>query len=102
MISLVIRRSPTLPHLLPLVRRSLGLFCLTLGIAGVLLPILPGWPLLILSGRLLGRRDPMLRQMVLSGHRTLRRLRSTRRPLLRRLGIRLLPQWRQLARLWIG
>jgi hypothetical protein len=102
MLSLVIRRSPALPNVLPFMRRSLGLFCLALGIAGVLLPILPGWPFLVLSGRVLGRRDPLLRQVVLTGHQIFRGLRYARRPALRRLGARLLPQWRQLARVWVG
>ena len=96
------RRSPALPNLLPLARRSLGLFCLGLGIAGVLLPILPGWPFLMVSGRMLGSRDPMLRRMLLAGHRGMRRLRQAQRPLPRYLGARLTPHWRQLARVWIG
>ena len=90
---------PTLP---PLARRSLGLFCLALGVAGVLLPILPGWPFLVISGRVLGPRDPLLRHMLLAGHRGLRRLRQARRPLLRRAGASLAPHWRRLARTWIG
>ena len=102
MSSLVIRRSPALPNILPFLRRSLGLFCLVLGIAGVLLPILPGWPLLIVSGRVLGRRDPLLRQVVLTGHRTLRQLRGHRRPLARQIGAKLNPHWRRLTRVWIG
>jgi uncharacterized membrane protein YbaN (DUF454 family) len=73
-----------------------------MGIAGVLLPILPGWPLLLLCGRLLGPRDPLLRRMLAVGHRSLRRLRQAERPLLRRAGAVLTPHWRQLARLWIG
>ena len=85
-----------------LLRRSLGLLCLALGVAGVLLPILPGWPLLLVCGRLLGPRDPLLRRMLATGHRGLRRLRQAERPLLRQAGTRLMPHWRQLARLWIG
>jgi hypothetical protein len=91
-----------MPHLLPLARRSLGLLCLALGIAGVLLPILPGWPFLVISGRMLGPRDPLLRRLVMSGHRKLRRLRGARLPLLRRAGLRLMPHWRRLTRIWIG
>jgi hypothetical protein len=98
----MIRRSPALPNLLPPARRSLGLFCLAFGIAGVLLPILPGWPFLVICGRLLGPRDPMLRRMVLAGHRGIRRLRQSGHPLPRHLGARLAPQWRVLARVWIG
>ncbi|HET9224178.1 MAG TPA: hypothetical protein VFO07_16820 [Roseiflexaceae bacterium] len=83
-------------------RRSLGLFCLALGVAGVLLPILPGWPLLLVCGRLLGPHDPLLRRVLAAGHRGLRRLRQAERPLLRQIGIRLMPHWRNLARVWIG
>jgi hypothetical protein len=91
-----------MPSLLPLARRSLGMLCLTLGIAGVLLPILPGWPFLVISGRMLGPRDPLLRGMLLAGHRCMRGLRHAKRPLLRYAGARLSPCWRQLVRLWIG
>ena len=66
--------------ILALTRRSLGLCFLALGLAGVLLPILPGWPLLLVGGRMLGRRDPLLR----------------------RAGVRLLPHWRRTTRLLIG
>jgi hypothetical protein len=90
------------PGLLLMARRSLGLFCLAVGIAGVLLPILPGWPLLFASGRLLGRRDPLLRRMLLTGRRGMRRLRHARHPLLRRAGAQLLPHWRRTTRLLIG
>jgi uncharacterized membrane protein YbaN (DUF454 family) len=89
-------------HVRALLRRSLGLFCLALGVAGVLLPILPGWPLLLVCGRLLGPRDPLLRRVLAAGHRSLRRLRQAERPLLRQAGTQLMPHWRQFARLWIG
>ena len=85
-----------------LLRRMLGLLCLALGIAGVLLPILPGWPLLLVCGRLLGPHDPLLRRMLATGHHGLRRLRQAERPLLRQAGTQLMPHWRKLARLWIG
>ena len=83
-------------------RRSLGLCFLAAGLAGVLLPILPGWPLLFVGGRILGRRDPLLRRMLLTGRRGVRRLRQARHPLLRRAGVRLLPHWRRTTRLLIG
>jgi uncharacterized membrane protein YbaN (DUF454 family) len=93
---------PNTMRLRSLLRRSLGLSCLALGVAGVLLPILPGWPLLLVCGRLLGPRDPVLRRVLATGHRGLRRLRQAERPLLRRAGIQLMPHWRNLARMWIG
>jgi hypothetical protein len=91
-----------MPHLPLLARRSLGLLFLALGVAGVQLPIQPGWPFLVISGRMLGPRDPLLRRMVIAGHRSLRGLRGARLPLLRRAGARLMPHWRRLARVWIG
>ncbi|MFL5801233.1 MAG: hypothetical protein ACJ8CR_05765 [Roseiflexaceae bacterium] len=95
-------RLPATSNLPRLARRSLGLFCLAIGVAGVLLPILPGWPLLLASGRLLGRRDPLLRRLLLTGRRGVRRLRQARHPLLRHAGARLLSPWRRVTRLMIG
>lgn len=67
-------------------RRALGFFFLGLGVAGAILPIIPGWPGLFVAVMLLGRRDPALRRMHLLGRRGLRRLRTARTPRLRRLG----------------
>ena len=70
-------------------RRCLGLICLALGVAGVILPIIPGWPFLIPAIALLGTRDPAVRYLHLLLRRTLRYLRTTRVPFLRNLGVRL-------------
>src|SRR5262245_5404131 len=102
MISRETRGSSAIKKQLAFARRSLGLFCLALGVAGVLLPILPGWPFLVVCGRLLGPRDPLLRRLLASGYRGLRRLRHAERPLPRHLGRQLTSPWRQLARLWVG
>jgi uncharacterized membrane protein YbaN (DUF454 family) len=69
-----------------LLRRALGFFFLAIGIAGALLPIIPGWPGLFVAILLLGRRDPLLRRMHLVGRRSLRRLRTARAPHTRRFG----------------
>ncbi len=83
-------------------RRLLGIGCLVLGIVGCILPILPGLPLLVVGGRLLGRRDPLLRRSIAGCHRMLRRLRASGQPVLRGTGARLAPHWRRLVRLLLG
>lgn len=70
-------------------RRGVGLICLAIGIAGIILPILPGWPFLIPAIALLGPRDPAIRHAHLLLRRTLRYLRTARHPFLRNLGERL-------------
>jgi hypothetical protein len=84
------------------VRRALGVFCLALGITGCVLPIIPGLPFLVVSARLLGRRDPLLRRLVFSGRALLRRLRTARHPRLRSAGVWLAPRWQRLAQLVMG
>jgi len=69
-----------------LVRRALGFLFLGIGVAGALLPIIPGWPGLFVAILLLGRRDPTLRKLHLFGRRGLRGLRTSRAPHLRRVG----------------
>jgi uncharacterized membrane protein YbaN (DUF454 family) len=71
------------------IRRPLGLLLLFIGIAGLLLPIMPGWPFIIPSIILLGRRDPLLRWLHVQVRRFLRWLRRQRRGWLRALGMRL-------------
>ena len=44
--------------MLMLIRRIIGAFFLLLGIIGLLMPILPGWPFLVPGIALLGSRDP--------------------------------------------
>ncbi len=69
-----------------LIRRTLGFIALGIGIAGVLLPIIPGWPGFVVAIILLGRRDPALRYLHLLGRRSLRRMRRSRIRQMRRLG----------------
>lgn len=91
--------SPEFPQRL---RRSLGMLCLALGVVGCVLPILPGLPFMIVSARLLGPRDPLLRRLLMGCRRALRRLSRAEQPLLRRAGLRLTPRWRSLTRLLVG
>jgi len=50
--------------LLLLVRRIIGAICVVIGIIGLLMPVMPGWPFLIPGIALLGPRDPILRPQV--------------------------------------
>jgi uncharacterized membrane protein YbaN (DUF454 family) len=68
------------------IRRALGFLFLGIGIAGAILPIIPGWPGFFVAIVLLGRRDPVLRKLHLLGRRTLRALRRSRWQQLRRFG----------------
>jgi hypothetical protein len=70
-------------------RRIVGIICLIIGIAGFVLPILPGWPFIIPAILLLGRRDPWLRKLHLLMRHQLRGLRRSRHAVLRGLGLRL-------------
>jgi uncharacterized membrane protein YbaN (DUF454 family) len=51
----------------------LGWGCLVLGVLGVILPILPGFPFLLLGAGLVGRRDRTLRWCSTQGKLALRR-----------------------------
>ena len=92
-------RIPTVPAA---GRRSLAIFCLMLGMAGCVLPIIPGLPFFVIGGRLLGPRDPLLRRLLLLSRRALRYMRTARQPLLRRAGEQLTPQLHTLTRLIVG
>jgi len=83
-------------------RRTLAFFCIVLGVAGCILPVMPGLPFFILGGRLLGPRDRLLRRAIVGGRWQLRRMRSARQPLVRRAGLHLTPHWRAFTRLMVG
>jgi hypothetical protein len=67
-------------------RRVLGFLCLGVWALGAILPIIPGWPALILAVVLLGRRDRTLRLMHLLGRRSLRWMRAHPAPRVRGAG----------------
>lgn len=71
------------------IRRVVGLFLLIVGILGLLLPIMPGWPLIIPGVVLLGRRDRTVRRSHLIVRHALRRMRHSRTERIRSLGWRL-------------
>ena len=83
-------------------RRSFALLCVLLGVAGCILPILPGLPFFVVAARLLGPRDRQLRRAIIAGRQALRWLRAARWPLLRRAGHHLTPHWRSFTRLMLG
>src|SRR5512134_3595782 len=57
------RRTPA-PRM---VRRSLALLCVLIGVAGCILPIIPGLPFFVVAARLLGRRDRQVRRAIVGG-----------------------------------
>ncbi|NBU65182.1 MAG: hypothetical protein EBS29_11885 [Chloroflexia bacterium] len=83
-----------LPMLL-LIRRIIGGFFLLLGIIGLIMPILPGWPFLVPGIALLGSRDPWLRVIHLGIIRLLKFCKSRRTPWIRRSGERLFVAYKQ-------
>jgi hypothetical protein len=101
---IILRKNGTLrlPASARALRRTLAFACIFLGVAGCILPIIPGLPFFVVSARLLGPRDRLLRHSILAGRRGLRRLRAARQPLLRRAGVGLTPHWRAFTRLMVG
>ena len=81
---------PTLLRALVLLIHSLRLLVggglIVVGSLGVILPILPGMPFLILGSLLIGRRSRLFRRVGIVGKRALRRWAAHDRPLLARLG----------------
>jgi hypothetical protein len=75
--------------LLLLLRRIVGAICVAIGILGLLMPILPGWPFLIPGIALLGTRDPIIRTLYIWVVRFLKWLRARKTPWLAQLGERL-------------
>ncbi|NWG18762.1 MAG: hypothetical protein HXY39_00400 [Chloroflexi bacterium] len=74
---------------LAVLRRVIGIVLLAIGMLGLLLPVLPGWPLVIPGIVLLGRRDRLVRLSHLVVRVVLRRLRQSRSRHLRVIGVRL-------------
>jgi hypothetical protein len=75
---------------LVILAHSLRLFVggglIVVGILGVILPILPGMPFLILGTLVVGRRSRLLRRASVGGKQLLRRWAAHERPLVGRLG----------------
>lgn len=81
-----------------LVRRTIGLLCLVVWALGAILPIIPGWPALVVAIALLGRRDRALRLIHLYGRRTLRWMRRHPAPHVRPVGHWLSNRYMELRR----
>ncbi|MGQ9829134.1 MAG: hypothetical protein ACUVSY_11050 [Roseiflexus sp.] len=79
----------SLAGLLAIARRITGILLLIAGILGLLLPVLPGWSLIIPGVALLGRRDRLVRLSHLAIRYTLRWMRHNQQPHIRSLGSRL-------------
>lgn len=71
----------------PIIRKVAGLCCLVVWALGAILPIIPGWPALIVAIALLGRRDRTLRLLHLYGRQSLRWLRRHPAPQVRPVGL---------------
>ena len=67
-------------------RLILGWFFIGLGVLGVILPILPGMPWLIIGTWLIGRRSRLFRKTGVAGKRFLRRWAAHQRPVIGGLG----------------
>ncbi len=80
-------------------RRIIGALLLLIGILGLLLPVLPGWSLIIPGVALLGRRDPLVRLSHLAIRYTLRWMRRSRQPHVRALGRRLTTEYGRTRRM---
>jgi hypothetical protein len=86
-------------QLLNSLRWMTGMCFLLLGVLGVILPLVPGLPFFVPAVVLLGRRDRALRFVHLLGRRILRRLRRSRVPLLRYVGMRISIEYVRVRRL---
>lgn len=83
---------------LHMARRITGVLLLLIGILGLLLPVLPGWSLIIPGVALLGRRDRLVRLSHLAVRYTLRWMRRSRQRHLRVLGWRLTTEYGRTRR----
>lgn len=86
---------PSMPLLL---RRVLGYGFLIVGVLGALLPIIPGWPGIVVAILLLGRRDRTLRQLHVLLRQSLRRLRRSGPAPVRHTGRYLSANYRSMRR----
>lgn len=84
---------------LKVARRITGVLLLLIGILGLLLPVLPGWSLIIPGVALLGRRDRLVRLSHLAVRYALRWMRRSRQQRIRALGWRLTTEYGRTRRM---
>jgi hypothetical protein len=82
-----------------ILRRVIGMICLFIGVLGLLLPILPGWPFIVPAIVLLGRRDRTLRYSHLWVRMALRFMRRHPKPSWRQIGQRLSKEYVSFKRM---
>ncbi|MFZ9858992.1 MAG: hypothetical protein ACO3F2_11745 [Roseiflexaceae bacterium] len=78
-----------------LIRRIIGAILVIIGILGLLLPIMPGWPLLIPGIALLGSKDPLIRYLHMVVLKVLKFVKSRKTPWIRNLGERAYEAYRR-------
>lgn len=84
-----------------LIRRIFGAILVIIGILGLLLPVMPGWPLLIPGIALLGSKDPLIRYLHLLVLKVLKFVKTRKTPWIRNIGERGYDAYRR-ARAVIG
>ena len=73
----------------PIVRvfqRVIGTIVLCIGIVGLFIPFVPIWMLVIPGIALLGRNDPLIRTLHLTGLRLIKSIKGYKTPWIRRVG----------------
>ncbi|HNP72378.1 MAG TPA: hypothetical protein PKK15_14760 [Kouleothrix sp.] len=85
-------------HTWPVLRPALGWTCIALGLLGVVLPVIPGLPLLFPGIALVGRRTWLIRWASVQIKRALRRWAPLRLPLIGPVGLWALRAQQQISR----
>jgi hypothetical protein len=87
---------PQAPNLL---RNVAGYSLIIIGMIGAAIPIIPGWPGIIIGIAILGRRNPVLRRTHLAFRNSIRQMRRARPPVIRDAGWRFAAKYREVRRM---